>query len=698
MNKKLRALSLNSRLLLFAIGLSWIFVSISIVVGKLVVESTVESIAEKSLESGADLLTSEIESSIERYAQFSRKLSQDRLIEGLFLAYESAFYGSAFFVGEDHNIYTEAYKKLDQRYLERVEAFRVDNRVQDIFLISREGQVIMATLKPESNPNLGKNLREGSLKGSPLASCFEKALTNSPGTLCNTGFFLDRASNQIKAFQLTRSDAEFEHLSEGISRGDVMGVVAIELNTEFLQKVTDFSQKFGETTQAFVINDEQKLLTDVIEENQKLESLKSFQGDVSLKHSYIKNIKDDRSLYGQFEDHFGNDVFVIGRPIAGFNGPWYFAFEKAAREVYQPINQLLISLILAFGLALLGILYLAKIFAKQITDPLMGANRSVGALANNLGHDSETVSQEALKMSEGAQDVAASVQETVSSMSEINSMVSSTLEKTSLSTQSAAEIETQVDTGARQMSELVDAMREIDQSNNQLENIKRFMSDIEKQTGLINDIVFKTQLLSVNASIESAKAGEHGKGFSVVANEVSKLADTSGVAAGAISDLIDSIKNQVTELLEANKAKIAVGQQKTESVMTLFSTIRKEVEHIKTRVEDVSMAAKEQSVGINEITTAVGNIEHATQLSLEGVTNLERLTASLASHSRGLTQISGKLESITLGQKVSSDQGPKERENSTPVNSGREDSAPRLRSLGSAGDVSADDDSFKSAG
>ena len=105
------------------------------------------------------------------------------------------------------------------------------------------------------------------------------------------------------------------------------------------------------------------------------------------------------------------------------------------------------------------------------------------------------------------------------------------------------------------MDDMVTSMNSIKEVNGRLTNMAHIINEISKKTVVINDIVFKTQLLSFNASIEAARAGVHGKGFAVVAEEVGKLAQLSGEASNEIDSLLIKSNKDVSSILEDNQNK-----------------------------------------------------------------------------------------------------------------------------------------------
>lgn len=102
------------------------------------------------------------------------------------------------------------------------------------------------------------------------------------------------------------------------------------------------------------------------------------------------------------------------------------------------------------------------------------------------------------------------------------------------------------------------AGREIGASARHFADIVKVIEEIGSKTKVINDIVFQTKILSFNASVEAARAGEHGKGFTVVAEEVGKLAAMSGVAAHEIGELLSGSIQKVDAIVKDTQTKVKI--------------------------------------------------------------------------------------------------------------------------------------------
>ncbi len=167
-------------------------------------------------------------------------------------------------------------------------------------------------------------------------------------------------------------------------------------------------------------------------------------------------------------------------------------------------------------------------------------------------------------------------------------------------------------------------MEQVESSNKQITEIVDVIKEIGAKTKVINDIVFQTKLLSFNASVEAARAGEMGKGFAVVAEEVGNLAAMSGNAAREISELLDSSISKVETIVHetkekvgtqviSGKEKVKVGTEIANQCGTLLETIVSEVSSISKMAEEISVASNEQAQGVGEITKAITQLDTVTQ-------------------------------------------------------------------------------------
>jgi methyl-accepting chemotaxis protein len=272
---------------------------------------------------------------------------------------------------------------------------------------------------------------------------------------------------------------------------------------------------------------------------------------------------------------------------------------------------------------------------KKQGDKTMEISKS---LMNNSQSLSDSVTQQA-----------ASVHETTTAINEITSMVNKTSENAQESANVAKRASSKAESSQKTMQKLANSMETIQESSSQLQYISEIINQIHAKTSVINDIVSKTELLSLNASIESARAGEYGKGFAVVAEEVGNLAKVSGKAALEIQNLIIKSQEEVNKILNITKERVAEAKIVTAEAQGSFTNISEEIIGMVSVIEQISEATKEQNIGIRQITTAMSEINRATQKNQASVNETAQSANELVDQGNILITTTKDIELLMIG-------------------------------------------------
>lgn len=389
---------------------------------------------------------------------------------------------------------------------------------------------------------------------------------------------------------------------------------------------------------------------------------KDEKGNVIASAEDAAKISNDKSLSNSFEF----EIMDKSDKIIGF-----LELNYSYKSLVDMKKSMFIgALIESVSAALILILLIWFVLKKSINN-IGAVSTSLKEITEKTKETSESIKRISEEVSSSSVEQAASVQETVATLDEINSMVNTSVDGAQNSAHKAEESHRIANDGKGVVREMITAMEEIDssnktimdeisKSNERIASIVKVIDEISQKTTVINDIVFQTKLLSFNASVEAARAGEHGKGFAVVAEEVGNLAQMSGKASNEISqmlqesinrvnDIISETNQNVKKLIETGNDKVKRGVETADRCGKVLDEVVENAALVKTMMNEVYVASKEQAEGVKNISLAMNQIDQTTHANTNAANKSFENAKALSLQSEELKKCVDSLEVELFG-------------------------------------------------
>ncbi len=288
-------------------------------------------------------------------------------------------------------------------------------------------------------------------------------------------------------------------------------------------------------------------------------------------------------------------------------------------------------------------------------------NTSIASLRDvivEVNATSQQVAAASTQIAASAEEMAAGMtrqtQETTQTSAAVTEMSSSVGEIAAKASQTAMQAKQSGDlarTGGDAVSNVVREIEQVNQIVGQAADIITSLGDKSEQigriVGVINDIADQTNLLALNAAIEAARAGEHGRGFAVVADEVRKLAERTTVATKEVSESIASIRTETQRAVGQIAEGTSKVRQSVDSAAKAgagMTSIVESSQSVTDLIQSIAAAAEEQSAATEQVSRAVETVAAVARESASGASQASEAAGSLSAKAEQLRALVGRFK------------------------------------------------------
>jgi len=581
--------------------------------------------------------------------------------------------------------YNTAHMQYHPSFFNLLKSFDVD----DIFLIDTEGTVVYSVMK---KVDFATNLEFGPYKDSGLAEAYSEVKELKKGEIAFADYRpYEPSKNKPASFMVTKIMID----------GDLVGYMGFQLSATQLEKIINFGGHFekagmGKTGQSYLVGpdglfrSDSRFLDEIIKTDQYTKESGTTVASFKTENKEAMEALEGKSGNDISLDSFGNLSMSAYAPVKIFDTTWAIVVEKDVSEALAAADSLRNSIIIiSLVFTILAVTFTVFAMRKLVLSKIVNltkitkniatgdgdltqripvtSNDEIGELTEYFNRFIENVHTIVRDVQVSADSVASGTTELAATTEELNmtfgeqssnvSSVASAMEELNATTAEISESSANAlskahesgeitETGKEKIEESVQKIRDIMEQTQLLgktiSNLSESSSQIAEILNVIDDIADQTNLLALNAAIEAARAGEAGRGFAVVADEVRKLAERTQKATGEISGIINDFKSE-TESASLNmsnaEASVNAGVEIMTETKEVFDTIVHSVYEIETANNSINSAITEQMTTISSVTAEIQGLSSSVEQSSSAINEVTATLSDQEQQAEGLKQM-----------------------------------------------------------
>lgn len=288
---------------------------------------------------------------------------------------------------------------------------------------------------------------------------------------------------------------------------------------------------------------------------------------------------------------------------------------------------------------------------NSLGDSLSNILTEVTDVIGTTASSANVISSSSEEMATGVRELSMQITDVASAIEEMTSTILEASKSSTLASEYSSEAGEIAQLGGKVVTETIEGMNRItdasDKTLHTVEELGKSSTQIGEIVQVINDIADQTNLLALNAAIEAARAGEQGRGFAVVADEVRKLAERTSKATNEIAEKIKGIQSETTaavdSMTEGNK-EVTKGKELATKAGDSLKEIIDAAQKVGDVITQLATSSEEQSSAAELISRNIESISTVTQESASGIENVAQTTEELRNLTNNLQEMISKFK------------------------------------------------------